>query len=493
MDFSLGQERRDYYKKLPRLCARGEFSAETVVPDTQEDIKRIAYVSGGAVVRTKSASGGIVSLSGEISVSAVYVPESGEGTAALNASVPFSFELQYGSQGEALPVAEVRVASLEARILNPRKVLIRAELSAGVDVYVKSELCWSTAPADFAASGLRLKFAATEASLVRSVTEKSFVVAEELALPQGKPAPERLLTSVCHVRFDDAQSVGGKLIVKGTVGAELMYLPSGGGDPEYAALETQFSQLVEAGEGVSFETAPMLTDSYVELAAPGAGEPSVSLEVHAVAQVVCRGKETIVTIEDAYYMKGELSAESEELSLESAAERFTAEASPRGQFEFQRPCSAVIGTAAETGDASVSGGSVSAGVTVHTAYIGTDGELYGETFTFTAQADCGEGAEALNATAAGVTAIPSGMGLEIRAQVIFQLRRSSAAVVSAISSVTAEEESNASRRPSVTVVRADTDDIWLIARKYRADADAIRRCNGLDSGQPLTGKILLIP
>lgn len=60
------------------------------------------------------------------------------------------------------------------------------------------------------------------------VTEKTFIVSDDLALPAGKPAPERILSVSAELRVTDTQDIGGKLIVKGAVRTCVYYLPQNG-------------------------------------------------------------------------------------------------------------------------------------------------------------------------------------------------------------------------------------------------------------------------
>jgi hypothetical protein len=42
-------------------------------------------------------------------------------------------------------------------------------------------------------------------------------------------------------------------------------------------------------------------------------------------------------------------------------------------------------------------------------------------------------------------------------------------------------------------VRAETDDLWSIAKRYRSSERVIAGCNALQDGEAVAGKILLIP
>ncbi len=490
MDFSLKQYSADYYKRLPGTASVSEYTADAVVPDTQEDIARIIGVTGCAKVRSKDARAGTAMLTGEVSACVMYVPESGQGVSVLNVAVPFTAEQPFAGGDDALPVSSVRLTSLSAGMLNPRKVLVKAELGSTSDVYVKSVLNWYGEPEDGRENGLRVRCAQTGVMLPAAVVEKSFVVSDELQLPAGKPAPDKLLAAGAEVRITETQNVGGKLIMKGVVRTEMFYAPSDGGMPEYAAAETQFSQLMETAGGEAFEITPMLTDAYIELVTSGSGEAAVSLEAHIVAQTVCMTNVDISYISDAYCVRSPLSVQRESICAQSEVSCEALHAAARAQFEFQRPCAAVVGTQAWTGRMT---GSAAAELIISVMYQADDGLLYADAFRMTVETECPEGCVCTAVAVTDLAAIPAGMSVEVRVQADFTVRRAASMEISAVVAAQTDDDAPIGRRPSVTVVRAETDDLWLIAKKYRSDADDIAACNGIEGQDITAGMILLIP
>jgi hypothetical protein len=415
------------------------------------------------------------------------------GTAVLNIGVPFCLTEQYGqSAPDVRASARVRLISADARLLNPRKVLVRAELCADTDIFESCELISCAPPEDGEAAGLRFKTAELSAELVSSVTEKEVTVSDELMLPPGKPAPERLLSSESEIRVTETQITGGKLIVRGAIKTGVFYLPQDGA-PEYFAFETQFSQLMEMPDCDCAEAEAMLTDAYTQLLSSASGGKSLELEVRAVLQAVGRRTEKIGYIADAYARAGDAECEYGGMAVERPMETRALEVSARSQFELQQPCSAVIGTFCRCGDAAIRDGMLSVPLNVSVIYQGSGGELLGETFAVTAQAEYGDGQTQANVSAAEAIAVPAGSGIEIRAQAGVCLRGFTEDSVSCLQSISLREDSEAPRRPSVTVVRAETDDLWGIAKKYRSDVGEIIKYNCLDSDTCLPDKILLIP
>ncbi len=490
MDFSLKQNSLSCYQKLAVLSGAVDCTAESVVPDTQEDILRILGTAGFAAVRTKNAADGVVSVTGEVMASVLYVPESGEGAAALSVNVPFSFEQRCCAEGEVLPVASVRLMALEARLLNPRKVLVRATVCVETVLYASSRLLWYSPDEGGAGACLRVKTAVASVSVVTAVTEKTFLVSDVLPLPAGKPAPAKILGTASVLRVTDAQSVGGKLIVKGMVRTVAHYLSAEGG-LECVSAETAFSQLVETGGGTDFTVTPLLTDAFVERLSAVDGSSPLSLEVHGVLQVAVREKREIEYITDAYCVGRPLTAERAMLTAETDPACAVTRAAARGQFELQRPCTGVVSVNVLAGAAAAQDGKASVSLTAELLYLADGGGLYGERFSLTAAADCDGGAIAV--AGAEAVAVPAGMSVELRAQVDFTLTTAGSVQLAVVSALSSPDDVPPRTRPSVTVIRTGETDLWTLAKAFGADEDEILRCNGLEEREIPQGVILLIP
>ena len=65
-----------------------EEAVETVVPDTMPDVERILFTEGTASIRSKEVLDGAVNITGSVNATVLYVPEGGEGTSSLEATIP---------------------------------------------------------------------------------------------------------------------------------------------------------------------------------------------------------------------------------------------------------------------------------------------------------------------------------------------------------------------------------------------------------------------
>lgn len=113
------------------LCQ--EETLETIVPDACPDILRIVAVCGQAALNGKQAREGTAAVSGSVRAVLLYQPEEGGGLRRMEAALPFSVQLEAPGLTEQGQVqACVRLRGAEARALNPRKVLLRADLAVDV-------------------------------------------------------------------------------------------------------------------------------------------------------------------------------------------------------------------------------------------------------------------------------------------------------------------------------------------------------------------------
>ena len=492
MDYSLNMQSLDFYKKTMSVCSRNEYTADAVVPDTQQDIARILTQTAVVKIHKKDAAGGVVSISGEAEVFVLYVPEGGEGVCALNAVLPFS--TRHEAQDDVFPVARVENVGLDVRVLNPRKVLIRIELITELNCYSRQSLVWydglSAEP-----EGVFTRSTKASVELNAMVTEKTFVAADEMAIPAGNTPPARVLGHSVSIISGETQNVGSKAIIKGSVGVSVFYLNKAG-SAEQGYFEVPFSQLMEMPDGQSsgLDVSLMVTDAYAECLSGADGGSSMNIEIHLLAQAVFRVMRELTYIDDAYCLEGEMDLEMIR-SVETAQTRkICLHDSAVEQFELQRPAVKILGVTACAGAVSAENGTAQLPVTAGVVYCGDDGGCYCEEFKLLSGAELPWEAEELCGEVESISAGCLGSSVEIRLNTAFTAVACDRFEMAAVCKMRLDEEKMyAAPRASVTVVRAKSEDMWGIAKKYRADEREIRACNKIEDGGEITGKILLIP
>ena len=165
---------------------RKEESQDCVVPDTLPDIDRVLCTLGGLNIRSKDISAGRLRLEANIPARIVFCDENG-GVHSMELNIPVYISAEDESLGDgSLCCAELRLAALETRLLNPRKVLARAEIIADISCYSRSEPSWSNGVED--AEHIHVLLQPGEIIYVSAITEKTFALTDEQALPSGLEA-----------------------------------------------------------------------------------------------------------------------------------------------------------------------------------------------------------------------------------------------------------------------------------------------------------------
>jgi len=113
-----------------------EETQEAIVPDASPDILRILDTRAQTFLTGKQVRDGIVTISGMVRACVFYQPESDSSVRHVDITLPFVCQAEHsGVSSQAKVLAYPRICWAEARVLNPRKVLLRAEITTAADVY----------------------------------------------------------------------------------------------------------------------------------------------------------------------------------------------------------------------------------------------------------------------------------------------------------------------------------------------------------------------
>ena len=111
-------------QEVGSVCKRVQENAECVVPDTEEDIGKIAAVQADVLLKSKDLGGRGVLISGEARAFLLVIAEQQNRLSLLRLSKPFTVELELPEQNaELLTQAALSVQAVDARILNPPSAL----------------------------------------------------------------------------------------------------------------------------------------------------------------------------------------------------------------------------------------------------------------------------------------------------------------------------------------------------------------------------------
>ncbi|MBR6259233.1 MAG: DUF3794 domain-containing protein [Oscillospiraceae bacterium] len=469
-----------------------EASAEKIVPDAMADVYEIISASVLPLLRSKEARDGRITVTGTADITVLCRFENGS-VSALNTEAPLTFTCDVpGADADSGLIASISGASASPRLINPRKLEVTVSASCAVTCLSDRSVSITTGCGD----SVEVNENRADITVTERAFEKTFSMSEEVNLPAGKPEIGEMLLTRARLDCEEKKAVGSKLIVRGIITAETVYIPAGGGEAERAAITLPFSQVidVEAGaEEKDFEVTPALTGVFLTR---GNGERTLLLDVNAVLQCRQLAAKTVTYISDAYCTSCDLNSDYGTVSLISARETAEAAGPLRGTIPAEG-VEKIVSVSAEPPAAAVfTDGVVTANINVKVLYIG-GGELKCASGVLAAEAprDYPDASEPVTVhVPAEIYAAPAPGGIDARCQVTFRIITEKKRDISFITAahICEGQEENA---PSLLLKRADKGDtMWSLAKEGKSTPRLIITANGLaDDAVIEPGRLLIIP
>ncbi|MDO4991181.1 MAG: DUF3794 domain-containing protein [Eubacteriales bacterium] len=181
------------YERVYKTVLTQEVSGEAVVPDPMPDVEQLLDTQAEIYIRSRTLGGGRVSLEGSVHCTVLYLGAERTLPQKTELDLPLNIMAEDPLLADADEfTAEVALSSAETRPVNARKLMVRAEIAASITGYKKMQMDFSTQTEDPGALEL-LKQQAT-LGYIACVSEKDFVVSEEVRLADNALAERLLLT-----------------------------------------------------------------------------------------------------------------------------------------------------------------------------------------------------------------------------------------------------------------------------------------------------------
>jgi len=478
-----------------------EETAEIIVPDSCPDVERVVYSSAAAVLRGKECRPGSAVLTGGIRAGVLYVPEDNSAPRALDVWIPFTMRFdQPAVTEETQTAAQARVRSVDARMINSRKLLVRVNIGCMLDGY--EEVQQTVKSVQNAPDAVQKKLRTYPLVLPAEQAEKPFTISEELELPAGRPAVGTVCAYDVLPQIAEKKIVGNKAVFKGTLFFKLLYLSP---DGELAVFDqqlpfSQYCELLHDYDDDELEVLLSVTGTELEPENADAAR-RLLLTVNLLAQCLVSANQPMEVCEDAYAVKGTLQPEWTEYPLDCRLDSQTLRAPLQGAVKG--PVRAVVDSGVyldfPTQERTDGGLRLHAPASVNILYYDADGQLQGaggraEAVCETALAE-GGACSPQAALEGGGFAAPGADGAELRYEAVFDVDTFAHQTLRNLSGGTYEPKTDKKEdRPSVVVaVNREKQDVWNIAKKYGTTAEAIRQANGLTQDEAEAGEMLLIP
>ncbi len=489
MDIRFKEASLHRYERTVNTAVTQEDTVEIIVPDSQPDAAELLLTDGHSLIRGKDVRRSGAAVSGVSELTVLYRGEDGS-LARVPADIPFETEISFNAaEDTARLTASVRLIGGEARILNSRKLLVRAEVCITVSVWTPLELRWA-AEASTEDCGVELK---TESCLVRSVCavgEKTFTAEETLSLPGGRPPAEALLLARAALRQEEAEQVGRKLVVRGTAAVSALYRTVSGEAAEsgFSLPWSAFLELPEVDGELNWELVTTLTGCSGEVTEDGA----FAFTVGGVVQAAFRSARELRWFADAYGTDCVFSPVYERTEMETEAQPEIRTENVVIRTDGLRKPRSIVCLSADCARPRQEKEGVRAAVGVKLLCVTEDGSL--EVLTGRGEAFCNGSGSVPELSCGEAYAAVSPGGVEIRVPVSFRRCVSQSRVISLLTGGEVSPRHSSGEKPNVVLqYTVPGDTVWSLGKQKGIACAAIRSYNQLsENEEPAPGTLLLL-
>ncbi|MGI5977435.1 MAG: DUF3794 domain-containing protein [Candidatus Limivicinus sp.] len=497
MEISFENKVFSSYREISHQVKRIQETAESVVPDTNDDIGKIASVQTAVFLKSKDVNSRGVVVTGEARAALIYVTESEREVSYVRLSKQFTLEYDIG-EVDAGTVAQVKLSiqNCQANVLNPRKVSVVFDLAGELSCYMQENIVAETDIPEATPQGLHAKYESLELSLPCAVAEKTFTVNEQHPFSSGKPRAKELVSQNIDITLSDCQIIGTKVVIKGSVNLTVCYLSDEVNYPVKADFSSPFSQIIDTMEENmdSCRAIIELTSAYCDIIDTINGEKALDAEIHGVLQIVSSSKHKIKYISDAYsnLMPAKCITETKKINTVSDVQQTKLISDER--INVVEDCSDVLSVFSSVTQLNIQSNKITAAVSLDIIYRTVNGTLSAVRRLVNMENECSS--TTMSLTSAALTDIylrPDGPYIDSHLAVEVNYQCCSSMEIERVTSVELDEEHSFdfSRFPAVSLVRVEKESLWELSKQYHSSVEAIKSMNDIE--EETENKLLLIP
>lgn len=487
-------------QSIEGVC-RQEQTQEVIVPDASPDASRVVYCCAQAVVRSRECLNGAVQITGGVQAGAIYQAEDDGAVRTLETWIPFTLRLEHPAAKEDTQILmDCRVLAADARLVNSRKILFRAEVGAQIFGFAPDEIALPLLKET--PKGLQLRCRSYPLPLPAETAERTYLVGDELDLPAGSPAPQTIVSATALPEITERRIVGNKAVFKGTLQLRTLYLTADGSAGS-CTLTLPFSQYCQLGADHDEDQLRLLTTvTSCDVTPTGTDDaPKLSVSVGLLTQCLVTETVTLTFCEDAFSTCGTLKPEWKEFQFDCRLDRQIQRLSVRDALEGEA-LHRVVDSTAFVGfprtEQTEQGLRVTVPVDLRVLGTDADGALLGLSGAARAEtelaADPGAHCMATAMQCPGGYASPGADGAEVRYELALDTEVFADQTLRTLSGGTIEPLAEQTRRPSLIIRPVPAAlPVWDVAKQYGTSVASVCAANGLHGDEVEAGTLLLIP
>jgi len=479
-----------------------EETLELVVPDVSADIGKILDVRGQLMVSSQKAKADEIHISASVEVTVIYAADESGKIQYLMANIPLDMTLPVaGADENSKIVTRCELCNLDARTLNPRKLLIRANACISVSCFVPDKFVLWDNLSEGEKAHLYILQKEAEHTLFVGVREKSFIISDEYRLPADKEQNAKMLSASTEICVQDAKAVGNKVVIKAVANTTAVLLNETDGSLFDSLFSTQFSQIIEVdtfGDNITNSVNIQMKDAEFTMVAGRENGFVCSAQLHMVAQTVSKESKTSVYVADAYSNEYKLTTEAVDVKLMKCLPEKSLMLNMR--CRMQAPLSEIMYSTVSEICTQVNGSEISCQVNVGGVGQCENGEL--ESIKLKLSAD--ENIELCKNQRLNILSVccekPTIIGMAQNAEICvdvsigYNIREYSE--ICAVCSLEFNEDcpTKSENHPSLVVLCSERDsDLWSLAKKYGSTMEMIENVNKSSEEFSIKRRPLLIP
>ena len=504
MELKLIRQHHEYMQVISPTPINCETMREHIVPDSCSDIARIVDTYGHVCITGRElGSDGRICVTGSVDVSVLYIPEKGSGLSVLQFRLPFQCigDSQCGSDAELISI-RCELHNLDTRVLNPRKILTRANMTLFPECYKRANITVGTTVQD--KEDLEILHCRRKTRFLTSVQEKEFTFREEITSPGG-----REMEQIIHWRFDvrsaDCKLIGTKLVLKGSAAVTVLCRTVDG------ALQTlrgeyPFSQIMD-GSGLQeewefdcdFQTLSFDCRIGTESEPDDRNTADFTLQLRVLVSACSH--EEIAFISDLYGTNCTVSCNTEELELQEEHSRYVKRLNVRETLETAAAVKTVLDTVVTSGTAHIDTAAMHVEIPLWVTCLFQDEEdaMHSARREFTVRCPLEHEPQLVckctvhSGSDILTSIVPDGIEIRCPLECTVDAHKRSSYI--SVCGGEIEEDVSKGTTPSIILRRiGEEESLWSVAKAYRSTVRAILAINELQDEQQIPRhKPILIP
>lgn len=222
--------------------------SDAIVSDSKPDLLKIIQIDPSVRVTKAEVLNGKMMIGGQVSYKILYQPENTESVCSMTASADFSHMEENSAFTDGMYAHVIADAEhIEWELINSRKIKVKSVISLDVGVDSSSPV---SLPLDISGDNIQVKYE-DFCGYQRLVNKRDIItVSDSLSLPSGKANIGSLLKSDATLCSKDVKVISGKVIVKGDIKINNLYIPEGTNSVDFCSHNVPFTEILDA-EGIT--------------------------------------------------------------------------------------------------------------------------------------------------------------------------------------------------------------------------------------------------